>query len=78
MSVVADVSQPLAEVLTPPPLAEVVALPGPKVSLWRLSVDQYHEMTRHGVLGERTTSNSWMEFWLRRCREARRTALLSC
>ena len=51
MSVVADVSQPLAEVVAPL-LAEVVALPGPKVSLWRLSVEQYHEMTRHGILGE--------------------------
>ena len=30
MSVVADVSQPLAEAVAPPPLAEVVALPGPK------------------------------------------------
>ena len=52
MSVVADVSQSLAEAVAPPPLAEVVALPGPKVSLWRLSVGQYHEMTRHGILGE--------------------------
>ena len=52
MSVVADVSQPLAEVVAPPPLAEVVALPGPQVSLWRPSVDQYHEMVRHGILTE--------------------------
>ncbi len=52
MSVVADVSQPLAEAVAPPPLAEFVALPGPKMSFWRLSVDQYHEMTRHGILGE--------------------------
>ena len=46
MSVVADVSQPLVEVLAPP---APLALQAP---LWRLSVDQYHEMVRHGILTE--------------------------
>ncbi len=46
MSVVADVSQPLAELVVPP---APTALEPP---LFRLSVDQYHEMTRHGILTE--------------------------
>jgi Uma2 family endonuclease len=59
MSIVADVTQPLAEAVVPPapqvrlwPLAEIVAPPASKVSLWRLSVDQYHAMLRHGIIGE--------------------------
>jgi len=43
MSVVVDVSQPLGEVVVPP---------APQLSLWRLSVDQYHEMVRQGILTE--------------------------
>jgi Uma2 family endonuclease len=43
MPVVADSSQPLVEVAVP------VA---PYVPLWRLSVHQYHEMVRHGILAE--------------------------
>jgi len=43
MSVVADVSQPLAEVVVPST---------PQVPLWRLSIDQYHEMVRHAILTE--------------------------
>jgi Uma2 family endonuclease len=46
MSVVADFSQPLIEVAAPPAPAV------PPLSLWRLSVDQYHEMVRHGILTE--------------------------
>ena len=46
MSVVADVSHPLAKVAVPPAPA---ALQAP---LWRLSVDQYHAMVRHGILTE--------------------------
>ena len=42
MSIVADVSQPLADVL---PFA-------PQAPLLRLSVDQYHEMVRQGILTE--------------------------
>jgi Uma2 family endonuclease len=45
MSVVADVSQPLAEVVAPPSVA-------PPLPLWRLSVDQYHQMVRHDILTE--------------------------
>ncbi len=43
MSVVTDVSQPLFEVILPP-----AAQP----QLWRLSVEQYHAMVRHGILTE--------------------------
>ena len=46
MSVVTDVSQPLVEVVVPP------APPALQARLWRLSVDQYHEMVRHGILTE--------------------------
>ena len=46
MPVVTDVSQPLVEVVVPP------APPALQVPLWRLSVDQYHEMVRHGILTE--------------------------
>jgi hypothetical protein len=46
MSVVVDFSQPLTEVAAPP--APTV----PQLPLWRLSVDQYHEMVRHGILTE--------------------------
>jgi Uma2 family endonuclease len=47
MSVVADVSQPLAEVVAPPR-----ALVAPQLPWFRLSVDQYHEMVRHEILTE--------------------------
>jgi hypothetical protein len=43
MSVVTDVPQPLFDVILPP-----VAQP----QLWRLSVEQYHAMVRHGILTE--------------------------
>ena len=43
MSVITDVSQPLAEVVAPP---------APQALLWRLSVGQYHEMLRCGILTE--------------------------
>ncbi len=43
MSVVAEFTQPHAEVVLPP----VSRLP-----LWRLSVGRYHEMVRHGILTE--------------------------
>lgn len=43
MSVVADVMQPVAEVSMPPALAE---------SLWRLSVEQYHDMAKQGILAD--------------------------
>ena len=46
MSVVADVTQPLAEVVAP------LAPAPPPLPLFRLSVDQYHEMVRHGILME--------------------------
>ena len=45
MSVVADVSQPLAEVVVPRACRA-------SVPLFRLSVDQYDEMARHGILTE--------------------------
>ena len=46
MSVVADVSQPLVEVSAPPATLAI------QTPLFRLSVDQYHEMVRHGILTE--------------------------
>jgi Uma2 family endonuclease len=46
MSIVADVSQPLAEVVAPPAPLE------PQLPFFRLSVDQYHEMVRHEILTE--------------------------
>ena len=46
MSIVADVSQPLAEVVVP------LAPTPPQPQLFRLSVDQYHEMVRHAILTE--------------------------
>ena len=46
MSVVADVSEPVAAVTTPPPPVVLLA------PLWRLSVDQYHAMVTCGILGE--------------------------
>jgi len=46
MSGVADVLQPMAGVA----VADVAALPALAESLWRLSVAQYHEMARHGIL----------------------------
>jgi Uma2 family endonuclease len=46
MSIVADVSQPLAEVVVP------LAPAAPDAPPFRLSVDQYHEMVRHGILTE--------------------------
>ena len=46
MSGVADVLQPMAPVA----VAEVSALRAPADSLWRLSVEQYHDMARHGIL----------------------------
>lgn len=50
MSVVAETSTPSAEAVVP--TAEVVVSAAPRLRLWRLSVDQYHEMLRHGILAE--------------------------
>ena len=57
MSIVADVTQPLTEVVVPP---------APQVRLWRLSVDRYHEMTRHGILTEEHEVELWKDYWLPR------------
>jgi Uma2 family endonuclease len=43
MSIVAEVSDAVLEAAVPP---------APEVSLWRLSVEQYHEMVRYGILNE--------------------------
>jgi len=43
MSMVADISQPVVEATLPPATAD---------SLWRLSVEQYHEMVRQGIIAE--------------------------
>jgi Uma2 family endonuclease len=43
MSIVADASQPLIETIAPPAPAE---------SLWRLSLEQFHEMVRRGIISE--------------------------
>ena len=48
MSVVVDISQPVIE----PPIVELAAPPAFQPRLWRLTVDQYHEMLRHGILSE--------------------------
>jgi len=50
MSVVAEVSTPIVKAAVP--LAEGVMPPAPQARLWRLTVDQYHEMARHGILTE--------------------------
>ncbi len=50
MSVVADVSEPLAKVALPP-------VPGSL--LWRLSLKKYHEMVRQGILTEDDPVELW-------------------
>ena len=50
MSVVADVSQPVAEVALPPE---------PGNLLWRLSLKKYHEMVRQGILTEDDPVELW-------------------
>jgi Uma2 family endonuclease len=52
MSVVADVPQPFAEVVAPPPPPTPNSPQMPQVPLWRLSVDKYHDMVRYGILTE--------------------------
>jgi Uma2 family endonuclease len=50
MSVVADVSLPVAEIALPPV---------PDNALWRFSLAQYHEMVRRGILTEDNPVELW-------------------
>jgi hypothetical protein len=62
MSVVADISQPVADVAMPP-------VPGD--AFWRLNLKQYHEMVRQGILTEDDPVELWEGLLVRKMTKSR-------